>query len=51
MYRIYWRAILTGATGCGTGTFPLETAQRICDELNVENRGILHHYILPSPPY
>jgi len=45
MYRIHWKALLTGVTGCGTASFPKEQAKKICDDLNKKNVGILHHWI------
>ena len=47
-YRVHWKSILTGATGCGTGRFPRDEAQRYADSLN-QNIGGLVHWIEPVP--
>ena len=36
MYRIAWRARLTGAEGHGTGRFTWQQAREIADALNAE---------------
>ena len=47
-YRVHWKSILTGATGCGTGSFPRDEAQRYADELNQNIVGLVH-WIEPVP--
>lgn len=36
LYVIHWRSGITGATGCGTGCFPADEAQRYADALNAD---------------
>ena len=44
LYRIHWRAILTDATGQGTGLFPQWKAKQIVEHLNIQDRGLLFHW-------
>ena len=44
-YRVHWKSLKTGKTGNGTGTFTEAQALAIAQELNNENKGILHYWI------
>lgn len=44
LYRICWRALLSDATGEGTGLFTEEEARRIVADLNRQNVGVTHHW-------
>ena len=45
-YRIHWKALKTGATGNGTGTFDEVTAKDVAQKLNEENKiFMIHHWI------
>lgn len=50
LYRIHWRADRTDATGHGTGAYPYQEAKRYTDAMNVDNKGILTHWVEPVPP-
>lgn len=42
LYYIAWRSKATGANGKGTGTFTLEEAQDICQQLDRESSYLEH---------
>lgn len=45
-YRIHWKALKTGATGHGKPVFEdKEMAKTTARELNIENKGITHHWV------
>ena len=52
-YRIHWKALRTGATGCGTGSFPRPEAQEYADAMNRAeevkplSEQLLTHWIEP----
>jgi len=48
LYHIHWRALKTGKTGYGSGTFPKWQAELICESLNLQAVGLLIHWIEPE---
>lgn len=51
LYRIHWIANITGATGAGTGLFPMAEAKMYADAMNnePENKALrLFHWIEPE---
>lgn len=52
LYRIAWRARLTGATGHGTGLFTRAEAERIAADLNASkgtpDDTLCHHWAEPA---
>ena len=44
-YRIHWKAVLTDATGHGTGSYPKAEAERYAELLNEEKKGITQHWV------
>jgi hypothetical protein len=47
LYRVGWISKITGASGCGTGDFEIEEAQRYCTELN-RQYPMLQYSPIPS---
>ncbi len=44
MFQIYWRSVITGATGHGESEFSKEQAEQIVEQLNRENKDVLVHW-------